>query len=249
VERVQRTDESARDAWIARRLWDGWASIRYLSPSLRVLPESEDIEAPLNGERDLLLLLWPYEDLGAALSALPKDRMISIREGARERGDLESQSRLLYVQVTARDERSQASSGLWQSAPDRATWEKGIGLVGYRLVPHKDRGLRLKLYWSTREPIDEAYTVFCHVLCGHGEGTTLVQVGQHDGPPARGYYGTDRWRVGDVIEDVHDVVLTETFDAQACEVHAGLYRWPTLDRLKVLDDRGRASDRTAIILH
>ena len=240
--------EPRGDVWIAPRLWQGWSSIRYLSPSVRVLPGQDGADAALPGDRDLMLILWPYDDLSPALRLLPPNRLISAREGARERGDLEAESRLLYVTVTASDSQKQADATVWNTAPAEGVWEQGIRLLGHHLDSDDGSGLAVKLYWATDAPTAMSYTVFCHVLCANASGKGWRQVGQHDGPPALGYYGTDRWRVGDIVEDRHPIELVEAFDQRSCEVRVGLYHWPTMKRLRLLDDRGQPGEHTELRL-
>jgi len=230
--------QPARRAFMAPRLWENWASVRYLCPQsqgLTVLPHEGSDVSRLEAEGDALLVLWPFEDNRPALSLLPKGRLISVREGAQERGDLEAKSRLLYVTF-----RSQAP----ELAPHNvsATWEGGIRLSGYHLSAQAGNGLLVELYWQTTSPITTSYTVFCHVNC---EG---VRIGQHDGPPAEGYYPTSMWRVGDLVEDRHLMRLSAPYDGRTCQVTVGLYQWETLKRLALLDDSGRPTELDSLTL-
>jgi len=212
--------------------------VRYLcsqSQRLTILPREGSDSSPQKAEGDVLLILWPFEDNRSALSLLSKGRLISVREGAQERGDLETKNRLLYVTF-----RSQAP----ELAPHNvsATWEGGIRLSGYHLSTQAGKGLLVELYWQTTSPITTSYTVFCHVNC---EG---VRIGQHDGPPAEGYYPTSMWRVGDLIEDRHLVRLSAPYDGRTCRVTVGLYQWETLKRLALLDDSGRPTELDSLTL-
>jgi hypothetical protein len=102
--------------------------------------------------------------------------------------------------------------------------------------------LEVDLYWRAAKPLDVSYTVFCHAAC---EGESI---GQHDGLPANGYYATDRWRAGDIVEDRHVVSLSAPWDSRSCEVVVGLYRWETMQRLRLLDQSGQVTEETGFAL-
>ncbi|MCD6519443.1 MAG: glycosyltransferase family 39 protein [Anaerolineae bacterium] len=227
-----------RRAYLARRLWEGWPSLRYLlapATGLEILSKEGQAEAkPTVGER-VLICLWPYEDPGEALSLLPQGQLISVHEGTRERGDLEEKSRLLYVAYT-----SQPGGDIPRNGGYR--WQEGIQLVGYRLRPQAQRKLEVDLYWRAERPVTQDYSVFCHVLTAGGQF-----IGQHDGPPAGGYYPTTRWRAGDLVQDRHLALLSRPY-VPGDRVLVGLYRWDTMQRLALLDQTGRPTRRTAALL-
>ncbi|MHB0857415.1 MAG: glycosyltransferase family 39 protein [Anaerolineae bacterium] len=224
AESAPRTD---RRAYMASQLWHDWSSVRYLCPvrpNLMTLASDGTGIPPEPGE-DVLLALWPFEDNSAALSLLPRDRLVRVEEGALERGDLETESRLLYVTW-----RTESQGGVPRNV--QATWQGGIHLMGYRVQSLSQNQLRVQLYWQapesegTEPPV--AYTAFVHVL---QDGQ---RIGQHDGPPAAGYYGTDRWRSGDLVEDVH-VIDLQSPAAEGCQIVVGLYHWETMERLRLID--------------
>ncbi|MHB1293760.1 MAG: ArnT family glycosyltransferase [Anaerolineae bacterium] len=223
--------ETPRRAYLASRLWHDWASVRYLCPerdNLVALTSNGVGEAPHAGE-DVLLALWPYEDNSAALSLLPRNRLLRVAEGARERGDLETESHLLYV--TYRTEDSAAAPRNVDVA-----WQGGIRLAGYAVETLPNSRLRVRLYWQAPDKAAEspiAYTAFVHVV---QDGQPI---GQHDGPPTGGYYGTERWRTGDLIEDVHDLDLAAA-PSESCQIAVGLYQWETMERLTLLGAAGDA---------
>lgn len=230
--------QAGKRIYIASRLWENWPSLRYLCPdskALTTLPSGGGDPTRESLDEHTLLVLWPYDDNGRALSLLPRNQLISVQEGGRERGDLERDSRLLYVSV-----RSRPTAAIPRNLD--ATWEGGIRLLGYRLEARGEEELLVELYWQARVPIDRRYTVFSHLL---RDG---VLIGQHDGPPAHGYYPTDRWRVGDTVLDPHLVSLLEPCSQPECQVVVGLYRWETMQHLRLLDDGGRLTQRTSVVL-
>jgi hypothetical protein len=232
-----------RQVWVAGRLWRNWPSVRYLvsaSDALHVLDGDSALPAAAPGER-VLLAVWPFEDNGAALAALPADSVITAAEGARERGDLEAASRLLYVTYTA--EPRAALAGLEPTVqPADAAWERGIHLLGYRVQPLDEAHLAIDLYWEATAAPGEEFTVFTHVL---RDGASI---GGHDGPVAGGYYPTGRWRAGDVVVDRHVAELTAPYMAGECTLEVGLYRPGTIERLRRLGADGRPGEETAAIL-
>jgi 4-amino-4-deoxy-L-arabinose transferase-like glycosyltransferase len=226
-----------RAAYLAPGLWR-WTSVQYLCPpseALRILPDPGEPAPRKPGDEDVLLLLSPIDDNQAALAFLPRGRLISIHEGARERGDLERTSRLLYITY-----RSQLTDAMSHNV--QASWQEGIQLAGYHLDTTHPNALGITLYWQATLPITSSYTVFCHVLY---DGT---RIGQHDGLPAGGYYTTTQWRPGDLVEDRHEVALSQNFDPQHCQILVGLYRLQTMQRLTLLDEMGQATQQTTLTL-
>jgi len=239
----EKTPVPGKAVYIAPRLWRDWPSVRYLCRVLAALcPESDGLHILTNDALtmgadqgdDLLLVLWPYEDNAGALARLPHNRLISVREEARERGDLETESHLLYVTY-----RSHPADSLPHNID--VTWEGGIRLIGYRLIPMGDDALRIDLYWQAKRPVENDYAIFCHVIRGD------TQIGQHDGSAAQGYYATDRWRSGDIIEDRHIAPLSSPYRRDDV-VKVGLYRRETMVRLALLDPSGQPTQETSIRL-
>ena len=227
-----------RQAWIPSKLWRDWPSLRYLCPvsdDLVVLPEGDDLTPGAAQETEVTLFLWPYQDNSKAVELLPRNMVLSVREGARERGDLEAQSRLLYIAF-----RSELASTVPRNA--NSSWENDIRLLGYRLAPVGGDALAVELYWQADEPVSEDYTVFCHVL---RDGS---RIGQHDGEPASGYYPTGQWRAGDIVRDRHSASLSSAYVEGECETLVGLYRWDMGTRLALLDEEGLPTRETTIVL-
>ena len=225
-------------AYIDRRLWDGWAALRFLVPTSSRVTVWASEAMP---ERDLrypetLVVVWPYADYGSALDLLPVNSVISVREGSQERGDLEEEARLLYVSFSARPQ----SSGIPQNVGRR--FEEGIALVGYEYAFASPTQLSLRLYWQADKPPQAKWTVFVHVRRGSEMN------GQDDTPPARGYYPTDLWRAGDIIVDEHPITLSAPFDEASDAIWIGLYQYEAARRVQLLDDAGvPVSDH--VILH
>ncbi|MFO7917744.1 MAG: glycosyltransferase family 39 protein [Anaerolineae bacterium] len=225
---------SGRQVGMAAQLWRDWPSVRYLCPQgegLHLL-DRDDAEGHVSfSSPDVKLFLWPYEDNGDLLAVLPQDQLITVREGAQERGDLEAESRLLYVAF-----RSRPAVELPRNAG--AVWEQGIHLLGYRIEALENVQLQVTLYWRAEASVGADYNVFCHVL----RGDRLL--GQHDGPTAMGHYTTAMWRPGDVVEDRRVIPLSVAYAEGADEVVVGLYDWRTMEHLALLDEEGRTTGKT-----
>ena len=242
-----------RKLYIAGRLWRDWATVRFLvpdSPGLTILGE----EVPPGGGEEVMLILWPYEDNRRYLSLLPQGSLISVREGAMERGDLEKEARLLFVTFNA-----SPPTGLPEGA--EARFEKGITLLGHRLRLLSAKELEVQLLWraereappstegTIEQPsvppasggVDADYTVFVHLT---RDGQLIAQ---SDSFPAHGYYPTSLWRPGDVVVDEHVLRLPEPYDPARHVLTVGLYRLETMRRLWVLDEEGRPQCDSVIL--
>jgi len=218
---------SGRHLYMADRLWRDWASVRFLvppSPNLTILREGGKL--PKVHSNEVMLIVWPYEEYQQYLSLLPAGSLIAVNEGSLERGDLETEARLLYVTFTA-------SPPVTSSVEPEARFERGLTLVGHRLDIISPQELRLDLLWRAEAEIETDYTVFVHLI---RDGSILAQ---DDSPPARGYYSTSLWRVGDIVDDEHILILPEPYDPDRHKVIVGLYQWQTLERLQVLDEAGQ----------
>ncbi|MEA3407197.1 MAG: glycosyltransferase family 39 protein [Chloroflexota bacterium] len=222
-----------RQVGMAARLWRDWPSLRYLCPQGEGfdLIDNQDAGDKVFSSPDVKLFLWPYEDNEDILAALPRECLLTVEEGAWERGDLESDSRLLYVTI-----RSHPAQGVPRNAG--AAWEQGVRLLGYRTQELDDARLRLTLYWRADASVDTNYSVFCHVL---RDGVLL---GQHDGPAAEGYYSTDMWRPGDIVEDRRVIPLSALYAEETDEIVVGLYDWRTMEHLALLNEVGQVTGET-----
>jgi hypothetical protein len=113
----------------------------------------------------------------------------------------------------------------------RARFGSAIDLVGYDSTPGGD-SLRITLDWRDRTPVDEADTVFVHVIDATGK-----VVAQHDGPPRQGSYPTTAWEADETIRDEHVVPLAGV-PPGTYRVVVGLYRPTTGERLVAADASG-----------
>jgi len=179
---------------IEDRLWDNFASLRFLIPNRKGAGSTDRIQ----------LALWPYEEVavGEAVAALPANSQISARRGGQAKGDLESTPYSLYSLFIAEPAQTQAVA---------ATFD---GLIELRApeVIESGEGVTVKLHWAKvgEAPIATDYRLYVHVLTG-GEITA-----QHDGEPLDGLYHFTWLRPGDVLNDEYTLPNGE-------QIRVGLY--------------------------
>jgi hypothetical protein len=217
------------------RLWDDWASLRYLVPDKsRIVLLGEDAPRPLISEDEVRLVVWPFSQYQHHLASLPTESLISVWEGPLERGDLEKEAHLLCLTYEAVPP-EQVPSNL------RVSFERGIELLGYDLAPGLP-GTQLRLFWRAGAALDMDYSVFVHLRQGD------QMMAQSDSYPAQGYYPTRLWRPGDVVADDHH--LTASVNAgEGYSLFVGLYMLQTMERLQILDGSGAViADAVTIVL-
>ncbi len=98
----------------------------------------------------------------------------------------------------------------------------GVGtLIGFDLPNREYRpgeSLPLTLYWHSLGNVPTRYTVFVHLLDGHGK-----VVSQRDEPPVHGSRPTTSWVPGEYIADAHDVPIDPAVTAGNYQIEVGLY--------------------------
>jgi hypothetical protein len=114
-----------------------------------------------------------------------------------------------------------------------ARFGDNITLQSYDLT--SSRPLRITLYWTSLTTIDKNYTVFIHLVDAIGK--VLAQV---DAPPRGGEYPTSLWEAGEVIQDDYALALPGDLKPGLYSIEIGMYEYPSLARLPVLDPDGNA---------
>ena len=209
-----------RRVYLHPRMWEDRPTTHFLVGS----PERISIlgRDPVVQATQVLALVWPFEEMRDVQQVFPHPAEISSWPGPMERGDLETEARLLYVAFRA--------NRLPDGARERdivARFEQGIELLA-RDVAQQDDGLAMvTLRWRARRPLETDYTIFVHVVRG---GQTVAQ---DDHFPASGYFPTTWWRPGDEVLDVHLV----SFDPAQDQIVVGWYEWRSMQHLAVLDER------------
>jgi hypothetical protein len=109
------------------------------------------------------------------------------------------------------------------------TFGERIQLLGYDLDAATARpggAVSLRLYWQATSTISEDYTIFVHLVGGDGK-----PLAQCDAPPREGTYPTSIWDAGEVVTHDCRLELPPDIPAGDYSLRAGLYTWPSLQRL------------------
>ena len=116
-----------------------------------------------------------------------------------------------------------------------------IGLEGYAFARQGDT-LDVRLLWLARQPMEESYKAFIHVV--DDQGNLLAQT---DSRP-RNYAGnTNRWIPGQVTYDRFEVALPPDVPPGRYQVRVGLYNEADGQRLPVLDAAGKQVDDQVLL--
>jgi len=108
-----------------------------------------------------------------------------------------------------------------------------------RLAPGQP--VLVRLVWQVlRQPVGD-YTIFLHVHDGGGE-----LVAQQDAQPDSGRYPTGIWAAGELVQTTH-LLIPPPDSTGPYTIYAGLYPWPSLERLPVSQDGAEVEDRRALL--
>jgi hypothetical protein len=88
--------------------------------------------------------------------------------------------------------------------------------------------LGVTLYWRTPAPPAQDYTVFVQLLNEAGQ-----LVAQKDNPPGQGLYPTSAWVADQIFADPYPIALPSALPAGSYRLIAGMYLYPSLERLPV----------------
>lgn len=220
AEQINATLRAGQPVHLDKRLWDSFASVRYLadeSPDLNIW----EAGAPLPAEGDLFV--WPHADTRSALSGWPSAVSVMAEAGPLSRGDKEAAPYSLFTHYRWRAPSTASAAPL-------AEFEHGVQLLSASLTPTA-AGLRVNLVWATRAEEWTENAPDYHVFVQLWDGD--VSLVQDDGQPARGLYPTPWWRSGDVIADPHELQVAPL--PSAAVVRVGLYNFATQERLRLLN--------------
>jgi hypothetical protein len=124
-------------------------------------------------------------------------------------------------------------------------FEEGVSLEGVEIASASvKRGQAIVLipYWRPAQNISRNYTVFAHLVAADGQMVT-----GYDSQPQRGRAPTTTWRAQQLLVDGIVIPIDETIPRGNYTVRLGLYHFPTMQRLAVLDARGQpVTDAVAI---
>jgi hypothetical protein len=114
-----------------------------------------------------------------------------------------------------------------------------ITLLGYWLPSqspiHPGESLQVDLYWQSIATPPRDFTAFVHLLDASG-----VLRAQSDSAPRNGTYPTSIWAPGEIIPDPRTITLPADAPLGTYRVEVGMYEWPSLQRLPIMDAANRA---------
>jgi hypothetical protein len=125
--------------------------------------------------------------------------------------------------------------------PQQAVLGERIRFLGYELhhSPFKPGGqVYLTLYWQALDRIDEAYTVFTHLLDSEGRLRA-----QKDNPPVNGLLSTSAWETEEIIQDRYIIPLSPELPLGEYQLEIGMYQLETGQRLEVHEEPEGEGDR------
>ncbi len=135
--------------------------------------------------------------------------------------------------------------------PAGAIFGRAVRLLGYALDVTSARPgdtVKLTLYWQALAPLDRDYTVFTHLLGDPNPATGSPLWAGHDSQPDNGHYPTSAWQPGEVILDVHPLLIPAAAPPGEYRLEAGLYLLETMVRLPATDAAGRPLPDHAALL-
>jgi 4-amino-4-deoxy-L-arabinose transferase-like glycosyltransferase len=111
--------------------------------------------------------------------------------------------------------------------------DQAIGLNRVIVSTPAPDDMMVTLVWQSLQPVTYDATVFVHLLETNGD--LLAQV---DRQPLNGQFPTSYWLPGQVVTDtIRLSPLNDNYDGSVT-LTVGMYTWPSLDRLPVLDSPG-----------
>lgn len=126
---------------------------------------------------------------------------------------------------------SQREAEQWRSVRPCCHFALGVSLAVS--IPQQLRAgetLTATLLWRSRQPLNEAYTVFFQLL----DSSDQI-VAQHDSPPREGQYPTTFWSAGDIVPETRHLSLPADLPSGEYRLAIGMYDAATGARLATVD--------------
>jgi len=120
--------------------------------------------------------------------------------------------------------------------------DNSIGLDRVQFSSGVDDTFTLTLTWQSLQPVPYDATAFVHLR--RTDGSLLAQV---DRQPLDGRFPTSYWLPGQVVTDTIRLPLTCAYD-EPLVLNVGMYIWPSLERLAVIDASGAPQSDNVIVL-
>jgi hypothetical protein len=145
-----------------------------------------------------------------------------------------------FVQLDTLSLRPVDDERVFEVPPIQHTMQANLGdrveFLGYDLedsTVQSGQVVSCTLYWRGLQEMDQALTVFNHLIALDGHTW-----GQWDNQPQRGQAPTTSWVPGQVIADPYQIPLSDDTPAGPLILHIGMYDLQTMTRLPVLDKDG-----------
>lgn len=226
AENINSYEVSTAGYYLDQRYWDGWPAVRFLVHSERqptfFQPENVTANQFLP---PAVLYVWPYNGLQETLNGIGSG-LVRFYGGELAQGDLENTPYSFYSRFTLEP------APAW---PVLAKFDNSIQLRQADVIgpdnqkgaEHHQQVLKIDLFWSTTERIDDPLIVFVHLLGPDGI------IAQSDSVPVQGAWPSQLWRPGLILHDQHILDLKEGFNPEQTQIIVGFYHADTRVRLAV----------------
>jgi 4-amino-4-deoxy-L-arabinose transferase-like glycosyltransferase len=108
-----------------------------------------------------------------------------------------------------------------------------IGLDQAQVTTESKNSITLTLTWQSLQPVSYDATLFIHLI-----GTDGKVVAQTDRQPLNGRFPTSCWLPGQAITDTVTLSIPPDVNDGPLVLRLGMYTWPSLQRLSVVNARG-----------
>jgi hypothetical protein len=128
--------------------------------------------------------------------------------------------------------------------PLEANFDDQIELVGFDIDGshfHPGDNIHLALKWRALSEPKEDYHAFAHLLA---EGSLIVA--GHDKVPLNEYFRPMSWPVGEALRDEYAIPIPQEVPPGSYRLEVGLYSYPAIERLTVMGDDARDTDRVLL---
>jgi hypothetical protein len=114
-----------------------------------------------------------------------------------------------------------------------------VRLFGYNVESGFRPGdnVHLTLFWQCLAEMEQSYTVFVHLV---DSGDHIVA--QKDNPPVDGFYPATRWKLGEIVRDQYDLIISPETPLGRYRIEVGMYLAETGERLQMLSNDGNVRD-------
>lgn len=174
---------------------------------------------------------WPIRNLPTGFIATEADTLGKVARTDIVQGQVIVQGML----VDPASDNPELQAGV---TPMSAVFNNEIELVGYKLEQDalaSKNTLNLTLYWRSLQRVDKDYTIFIHLADAQGQ-----VLSQEDSPPVQGQAPTSGWQPYQVIEDRHQLQMSENFPPGNYDLLLGLYNSATGERLLIQSENNPA---------